>query len=141
MWLQSVSLKLAAKHIQLGRVVAYPTEAVWGLGCDPYNQQAVETILRLKKRDVSKGLILVAADMQQLGFLLHDLSEDKLDILKQTWPGPNTWIIPHKNRIPLWVSGQHNGVAVRVSSHPLVSALCKLYGGPIISTSANPLKE
>ena len=119
-------------------VIAYPTEAVWGLGYDPFSEKAVNKILGLKERHVDKGLILVASRIDQLTFLLEGLPPEKLQTLKGSWPGPYTWIVPHHERIPRWISGQHDGVAVRVSKHPVVTALCDLYGGPIVSTSANP---
>ncbi len=118
--------------------MAYPTEAVWGLGCDPFNGDAVARVLALKQRPLAKGLILVAATFEQLDFLLCDLSEAQSRTLKDSWPGPNTWLVPHHGRIPVWVCGQHATVAVRVSAHPLVRALCTAYGGPLVSTSANP---
>lgn len=131
-------LRRAAALICAGEVVAYPTEAVWGLGCHPSNRHALERVLRLKRRDPAKGLILVAADMAQLDFLLCHLSADQISTLQATWPGPVTWLVPHRGAVSKLVCGRHDTVAVRVSAHPVVSALCRLVGGPIVSTSANP---
>jgi L-threonylcarbamoyladenylate synthase len=119
-------------------VVAYPTEAVWGLGADPLNRDAVEEILRLKQRSVDKGLILVAASTEQLNFLLEHLSPAQRAVLTASWPGPRTWLVPHQQRVPPWICGKFDTVAVRVSAHPVVTALCQVFGGPIVSTSANP---
>ncbi|GAA0795049.1 L-threonylcarbamoyladenylate synthase [Marinobacterium sediminicola] len=131
-------LKEAVRCINNGGVIAYPTEAVWGLGCDPYNRQAVQRLLDLKRRPEHKGLILVAADEAQIEPLLAVLTDSQRQCLRETWPGPNTWLLPDpKNLIPHWVKGRHAQVAVRVSAHPLVQALCRAYGGPLISTSAN----
>ena len=132
------STKIAIRHLKAGDVIAYPTEAVWGLGCDPFDQYAVEKILSLKSRPVEKGVILVAASAEQLGFLLEPLTEVQRQKMALSWPGPNTWIVPHSNLVPPWISGKHDGVAIRVSAHPLVKALCDGFGGPIVSTSANP---
>lgn len=122
----------------MGGILAYPTEAVWGLGCDPYNADAVRRLLALKRRPEHKGLILVASSVEQVEPLLKPLSAEQREALAKTWPGPNTWLLPDpEDLIPGWVKGSHRGVAVRVSAHPLVSALCDSYGGPIISTSAN----
>lgn len=134
----NVRLRIAARAIQTGKVVAYPTEAVWGLGCDPFNTHAVRRILSLKKRDPAKGLILVAADMAQLEFLLADLPAQQRATLAASWPGPVTWLIPHQGKLPAVVTGMHDSVAVRVSAHPVVRALCQWVGGVIVSTSANP---
>ncbi len=131
-------VQIAAAQLAAGGVMAYPTEAVWGLGCDPFNGDAVARVLALKRRPVAKGLILVAATFEQLDFLLFDLGGAQQRMLKDSWPGPNTWLVPHRDRVPDWVCGQHATVGVRVSAHPLVRALCSAYGGPLVSTSANP---
>lgn len=130
-------IQQAARVVRNGGVIAYPTEAVWGLGCDPWNDEAVERLLALKDRPVHKGLILVAAEVEQFDFLLEDLPEIWLARLAGSWPGPNTWLVPHQNRLPEWISGQHSSVALRISDHPQVRALCRLTG-PLVSTSANP---
>lgn len=137
-WRAVPKLAKCVSTLDRGGVIAYPTEAVWGLGCDPSNPHAVEEILRLKRRPVHKGLILVAASMQQLDFLLHDLPEPLLQKLTSSWPGANTWLVPHKGRVSPLVTGKHPSVAVRVSAHPIVKQLCEGFGGPIVSTSANP---
>ncbi|MGQ7816453.1 L-threonylcarbamoyladenylate synthase type 1 TsaC [Metapseudomonas furukawaii] len=126
-----------ARVVREGGVIAYPTEAVWGLGCDPWNEEAVYRLLALKERPVEKGLILVADDIQQFDFLLEGLPDAWIDQLLASWPGPNTWLVPHQDLLPEWVTGQHDSVALRVSAHPLVRELCALTG-PLISTSANP---
>lgn len=120
-----------------GEVIAYPTEAVWGLGCDPFNHHAVAEILRIKQRSAAKGLILVAATMEQISWLLAGLSVNQQQQLRHTWPGHVTWLIPHHGRVSPLVCGDHHSVAVRVSAHPVVQALCTLFGGPLVSTSAN----
>ena len=127
----------AAQVVRQGGVIAYPTEAVWGLGCDPWNMEAVYRLLALKARPVGKGLILVAADIAQFDFLLADLPRSWRAQLQLSWPGPNTWLVPHQGRLPEWITGRHDSVALRVSDHPLVRALCALTG-PLVSTSANP---
>jgi len=119
-------------------VCAYPTEAVWGLGADPYNASAVSRILELKKRPVAKGLILVGADIGSFKHLLQGLPKAQIEALENSWPGPNTWLVPHRGKIPAWVVGEHKTVAIRVSDHPVVKSLCKQVGGCIVSTSANP---
>ena len=124
--------------LRLGGVIACPTEAVWGLSCDPGNEHAVARLLQLKSRPVAKGLILVAANVGQVDFLLAGLSDQQRQTLFDSWPGPATWLLPHRGLVPHWISGSHETVAVRVSDHPAVSALCAAWGGPLVSTSANP---
>lgn len=134
----SLRLQAAVSALRQGGVIACPTEAVWGLSCDPDNESAVARLLALKGRPVAKGLILVAATQGQIDFLVSDLSEQQRDTLCASWPGPATWLLPHHGRVPHWVCGEHATVAVRVSDHPVVSALCAIWGGPLVSTSANP---
>ncbi len=120
-----------------GGVVACPTEAVWGLSCDPANEEAVLRLLAMKERPVEKGLILVGADMAQFDWLLGDLDGAARSKLELSWPGATTWLVPHHGRVPPWVCGEFDTVAVRVSAHSTVQALCRAFGGPLVSTSAN----
>ena len=129
-------LNQALLDIQAGRVLAYPTEAVYGLGCDPFNQSAVERILALKGRSQQQGLIVLIADWPQLFELIGDLPLPRLEAVKETWPGPVTWVFPKSDNVPNWLSGEHNTIAVRMTAHPIAQKLCQL--GPIVSTSANP---
>lgn len=134
-----LDLRSVIPTLQSGGVVAYPTEAVWGLGCDPSNEAAVMKLLALKQRPVEKGMILVAASPAQLeGWVRLDaLDADRRQAVLDSWPGANTWIVPAGERAPRWITGEHTGIAVRVSAHPLVKALCEAWGGPLVSTSAN----
>jgi L-threonylcarbamoyladenylate synthase len=129
---------LKAKHaLETSGVIVYPTETVWGLGCDPFDEAAVNRILDIKRRDAHKGLILVGANIQQFEFLLNDIEPDKRAELESRWPGPFTYLVPHKEMILPLVYGRFDTVAIRVSSHPMVQQLCEQFGGPIVSTSAN----
>ncbi len=134
-------LRLAAEAVARGGVIAYPTEAVWGVGCDPFSEAAVERLLELKQRPRDKGLILIAGDWQQLDFLLQGLSAEQMQQLKQTWPGPNTWLVPHHGRVPEWLCGRFDSIALRITAHPPVISLCEAAGGPLVSTSANTAGE
>lgn len=135
--LSALRLHLAVKALQRGELIAYPTEGVWGLGCDPANAAAVFRLLLLKQRPVEKGLILVAANMEQLSPYLAHLSAEQRKQLKNTWPGPHTWLVPANECVAPWISGGQASVALRVSAHPVVKALCEQFGGPLVSTSAN----
>lgn len=131
-------IPLAVNALRAGGIIAYPTEAVWGVGCDPFCESAVEHLLQLKQRNWRKGVILVAADTAQLQPYLHGLDEKYLKILMMSWPGPNTWLVPNNGVAPDWITGGRDTLALRVSAHPVVSALCKNFGGALVSTSANP---
>ncbi|SHO54293.1 L-threonylcarbamoyladenylate synthase [Vibrio quintilis] len=120
-------------------VIAYPTEGVFGVGCDPDSPEAIQKLLKLKQRPVEKGLILIAADFEQLlpYIHVHQLTDEQLMRVRSTWPGPVTWIMPAGSKVSPWLSGQFDTIAVRVTDHPLVRQLCSEYGKPITSTSAN----
>lgn len=119
-----------------GGVITYPTEAVFGLGCDPLNAQAVARILAIKQRDAGKGLILIAADITQLEpFMLLD--DAMRAALLKTWPGPVTWVVPAAAGVPEYLSGGRDTLAVRVTAHPVARALCETTGLALVSTSAN----
>lgn len=130
-------LRMASRAIHAGGIVAYPTEAVYGLGCDPYNPRAVMDLLALKQRPVHKGLILIAADMGQLAPFMKPLDKTARKTLMDTWPGPVTWLVPARAETPYWLRGQHETIAVRVTAHPLAAALCRAAGHALVSTSAN----
>jgi L-threonylcarbamoyladenylate synthase len=138
-WSRNPRILRAANVVKVGGVVAYPTEAVWGLGCDPYDYESVHRLLALKRRPVSKGLILIAADMQQLEPFLTQIDDLQRQRLKQSWPGPVTWLVPNNGLAPPWITGAFSSVALRVTDHPVAAGLCRAFGGPIVSTSANPL--
>ena len=137
--LETTSIADAIAALRKGGVIAYPTEGVWGLGCDPRDEAATLRLLALKQREVGKGLILIAADEAQLApFVAMDaLASDQRDAVRASWPGPNTWIVPASANSPAWITGDHDGIAVRVSAHPIVVALCEGFGGALVSTSAN----
>lgn len=125
--------------LQKGEVIAYPTEAVFGLGCDPDSEIAVNKLLELKQRPWEKGLILIADNYEQLKNYIDDeqLSEEQKQAMFITWPGPVTWVIPAKSTTPKWLTGRFDTIAVRVTNHELVKRLCRHYGKPLVSTSAN----
>ncbi len=128
----------AVHALRGGGVIAYPTEAVWGLGADPFNDSAVQKVLNLKTRPVEKGLILICGDIAQIDFLLDGISSADIQSMQDTWPGHTTWLVPHGDKVSRYIAGEFTSVAVRVSAHPAVRALCDIFGGPIVSTSANP---
>jgi L-threonylcarbamoyladenylate synthase len=129
-------IRNAVRHIKAGEVIAYPTEAVYGLGCDPLNESAVLSLLAIKQRPVDKGLILIASSLAQLQPYLA-LDQAMLDRIAPTWPGPVTWVVPVQPWVPAWLTGAHDSLAVRVTAHPIARRLCACHGGPIVSTSAN----
>jgi L-threonylcarbamoyladenylate synthase len=131
------NLTTAINTLNNGGLIAYPTEAVYGLGCDPMNEIAAQHLLSIKNRSIIKGFILIAANWQQLESYVTPLSKEMLGRILPTWPGPVTWILPTAAKTPLWIKGAHDTVAVRVTDHPIAKSLCEQFGGAIVSTSAN----
>lgn len=134
-----VSVDQAVVMLLQGDVIVYPTESVFGLGGDPNNDKTLEKIIKLKQRDKNKGLILVAADQQQLENYIDktQLSLEQQAWLNTSWPGAITWILPIKSNHSPLLTGRFNTLAVRVSAHPVIQALCRKFNKPIVSTSAN----
>jgi len=131
------ALQEAARILRAGGVVAYPTEAVYGLGCDPCNEAALRRLLKIKQRPWQQGLIVIAADVGQLAPFLAPVEKAIWQRVSASWPGPNTWVLPAKEGLSLLLIGEHDSIAVRVTAHPVAAALCRAFGGPIVSTSAN----
>ncbi len=129
----------AAQVFGQGGLIAYPTEAVFGLGCDPDNNSAIERLLSLKQRSADKGFILLASDYCQLQAYVDESAiseQQKMKILSR-WPGAITQVLPTNKNISPLLSGIFNTIAVRITQHPDVIALCRKTGKAIISTSAN----
>jgi L-threonylcarbamoyladenylate synthase len=127
----------AARTILDGGVVAYPTEAVYGIGCLPHNEQGLSRIMRIKRRDARKGLIVVAAEIDQLESLAVIPDAFLSDRLLPGWPGPVTWVVPASRYASSLLTGGRSTIAVRISDHPIVRRLCQRTGNALVSTSAN----
>ena len=132
---------IIADILNQGGIIAYPTEAVWGLGCDPHNEQAVNKLLAIKSRPMSKGMILVAGEKNQITPWLSQLSEPLQTKLLARYESPTSWIVPDQDISPSWVRGDHQSVALRLSQHQGVQAICHAFKACIVSTSANPAGE
>lgn len=137
--LQRDAIAAAIDVLNKERVIAYPTEAVFGVGCDPDSETAVSRLLDLKQRPMDKGLILIAASFEQLKPYIDDsmLTEAQRTAVFSRWPGPVTFVFPAPATTPRWLTGRFDSLAVRITDHPLVVALCQAYGKPLVSTSAN----
>jgi L-threonylcarbamoyladenylate synthase len=127
----------AAALLRDGGVLAYPTEGVYGLGCDPDNRAAFEKIFAMKRRPPEQGVLLIAADLEQVRGWIGDAPEPAFARANAIWPGAHTFIFPRSSRVPEWVAGGHPGIALRVTAHAPSAALCRAFGGPLVSTSAN----
>jgi len=127
---------MAARCVINGGVIAYPTEGVFGLGCLPENEFAVERILAIKGRDASKGIILIAAEVTQLERWIAPTKMEAQRLHSAT-DYPTTWIVTAESTTPAWLTGGRDTLAVRISNHPVVMQLCNTIGEALVSTSAN----
>lgn len=132
----SQAIKRAARILRGGGVVAYPTEGVFGLGCLPDDFEAVSRILAIKERDPALGLVLIATDVEQLEGWIEWPAERRPD-LDSKGEKPVTWVVPATDDVPYWIRGEHSGVAVRITTHPVAAALCDAADSALVSTSAN----
>ncbi|MGH8158859.1 MAG: L-threonylcarbamoyladenylate synthase [Rhodanobacter sp.] len=130
----------AARLLRRGGVLAYPTEAVFGLGCDPHDREAFERLFALKQRPPTQGVLLIAADLAQVERYIERAAVPAavMQQVRASWPGPHTWVFPRSTEVPAWIAGAHAGIALRVTAHEPAAALCRAFGGALVSTSANP---
>ena len=131
-------LNRAILAIERGALFAYPTDTIWGLGCHPLRTAAIERLLRLKRRQAGKGLILLASSMNYCRiFIDADMDEQELERLSQYRSRPTTWIIPATPDCPRWLTGDHSSIAIRITDKPLIKSLCDGLSMPLVSTSIN----
>lgn len=136
---QNESIDPIIEAFSAGKIFVYPTEGVIGIGCDPDNEDAVKQVCALKQRPLHKGVILIADNYSQLLKYVDDnaIPMDKRTEIFSSWPGANTWLLPKSKTAPAWITGEHNSIAVRVTAHKGVKALCQKLNSALVSTSAN----
>ncbi len=134
-----MNLQQIAAYLVQNQVVAYPTEAVFGLGCNPLSESAVKKLLNLKQRPMEKGLILVAPSLVYFSPFIDftRLNEAHIALLKGEYANPTTWVVPAKEDVPNFLTGKFDSIAVRLCRHPAVKTLCEATGFALTSTSAN----
>jgi len=133
-----LTVSQAVRCLRQGEVIAYPTESVFGLGCDPGNEAAVRRLLSLKNRPVTAGLILIADSYERFQPYIAPISQELRQLAMSVWPGPVTWLFPCAEGVPDWLAGDHDTIALRLTAHTASRDLCAAFGGAIVSTSANP---
>ena len=130
-------IREAVRRLEDGGVIAYPTETLYGLGCDPLNAVAALHLINLKQRDIEQGLILVASNFEQLEPYLCPVSAAARKRVTRVSRQPVTWVLPCPDFVPAWLRGRHQSLAVRITTHPVSTALCNRWGGALVSSSAN----
>jgi len=130
-------IKEAVEILKNGGIVIYPTETVYGVGCDPLNREACEKVQRIKKREDNKTLLLLACSLSQVEDFAGKLSEIPQRLADIFWPGPLTMVIKPVKDVPDYLLGRSQGIAFRVTSNPIAASLASEFGRPLTSTSAN----
>lgn len=128
-------IKNIVKIIRQGGIILYPTEGVYGLGCDPFNETATKRLLKIKQRSSNKGLILIASNWNQVKKLIN-INPNNYTTINECFI-PTTWVFTATEYVPHWIVGQHKSVAIRVTTHQIAKNICNEFNGPIVSTSAN----
>lgn len=131
------NIRRAAEMLVAGEVIAYPTETVYGLGVDPFNEAALARLYAVKKRDERNPVLLIIGGMDQLALITRELTPKAEAYAKAFWPGPLSLVLPGEADLPQSLRGPDGKICVRWTSHPIASELCTLFSDCIVSTSAN----
>jgi L-threonylcarbamoyladenylate synthase len=128
-------IKEAARLVLAGQLIAYPTDTVYGLGCNPFNMDAVDRLVRAKERIKGSFPILVNSrkDAERLG----EMSGSAAELASKFWPGPLTLVVPARSDVPARVTGDFSLVGLRIPNHETARRLIQESGGVLIGTSAN----
>jgi len=129
------SIRHAAHIVKNGGVIAYPTDTIYGLGCDPFDPDAIEKINRIKQRPLNKHFILLAGDVKQLRRLIQINTDQEKTLTQNTLP--TSWIVKASEDAPSWLTDSSGNLTIRISNDDNVQRLCRALGHAIISTSAN----
>ena len=132
------ALARAASALFQGRVVAYPTETLYGLGVDPFHEEALERLYQLKGRLATRPVSILVRDVAMLYEVAHGLPKSAVRLIEAFLPGPLTLVLPARPHLPQRLTAGTGKVGVRISAHPLIGHLFSRYPAPITTTSANP---
>lgn len=128
----------AAHALAAGGIVVYPTETLYGLGADAWNAAALQRLVELKGREVGKPIAVLISDTEMLEDVVEDIPEQAADLMRRFWPGPLTIVLRARPGVSRLLTGGGDGIGVRVSSHPVATALVRALGRPVTAPSANP---
>lgn len=129
-------IRQAVESLQQGGIIIYPTDTVYGLGCDILQQKAVERICRIKKTDPKKAqLSFVCSDLSNLSDYAKPLSNPVYRLLREHLPGPYTFILPASKMVPRLMQSKKDTIGLRVPGNTIAQAIIKELGRPILSAS------
>ena len=123
--------------LKRGGVVAYPTETIYGLGVDAFNEIAIKRLLEIKGRPVAKPVSVLVEDTEMLRRVVARIPATAKSLMEKFWPGPVTMIFPASEAVPPILTAHTGTVGVRISPHPFVEQLFRFFNAPLTSTSAN----
>jgi L-threonylcarbamoyladenylate synthase len=130
-------LERAVVSLQQGGIVAFPTETYYGLAVDPYNENALKALFRLKERELSKPILILISEVEQLEEIANSVPGSYQPLMRKFWPGPLTLIFPARKNLSPLLTGGTETVGVRISSNDIATRFCRKWGKPITATSAN----
>ncbi|MBE2219334.1 MAG: threonylcarbamoyl-AMP synthase [Ignavibacteria bacterium] len=131
------SAKVASQHIKKGNIVAFPTETVYGLGANAYDEKAVKKIFKAKGRPADNPLIVHVAYKRDINFLVKEITPSAKKIIKEFFPGPATVILRKNEIVPDVVTGGLDTIAIRMPASKIAREFIKACGVPIAAPSAN----
>jgi len=135
---EAAVIKKAVDFIRAGEVIVYPTETFYGLGVDVFNEKAIKKLYKLKQRDYGLPISILVSDLEMLQRVVKEVSDSARQLIKSFWPGPLTMCFPANATIAKSLITNTGKIGVRISSHPVATAIVRELGGPITTTSANP---
>ena len=133
----ALNINSSVEWLNAGKILAHPTESIWGLGCDARNEEAVKLIFKIKKRDKKKNFILLVKSLESFEKYLEEINTEDKTFLDKHWPGPYTFLIKYNEKLPTHLKNASGKIAIRVSNHLPLKRLFKKFSGFMISTSAN----
>ena len=133
----SLNINASVEWLNAGKILAHPTESIWGLGCNALNEEAVNLIFKIKKRDKKKNFILLVKSLESFEKYLEEINLEDKTFLNKHWPGPYTFLIKYNDKLPSHLQNASGKIAIRVSNHLPIKTLFECFSGFIVSTSAN----
>ena len=133
----ALNINSSVEWLNAGKILAHPTESIWGLGCDARNEEAVKLIFKIKKRDKKKNFILLVKSLESFEKYLEEINTEDKTFLDKHWPGPYTFLIKYNEKLPTHLKNASGKIAIRVSNHLPIRQLFECFSGFMVSTSAN----
>ncbi len=134
---KSLDIGSSVEWIKSGKILIHPTEGIWGLGCDAFNEDAVNKIFKIKRRSKNKSFILLSESLDFIKKYIQDLNKEDEKFLENYWPGPVTFLLKYNQNLPVHLHTENGKIAVRVSNHLPVKRLLNKFSGLMVSTSSN----